>query len=85
MKYYATFTANNGSTYTREPYEFTNKEKAITTIKSLMKAEHFAQLCNKSTYCVWDENDKCVAKGALYDKGRWVKDEDAIGRNIDDV
>ena len=80
MKYFASFTANNGSTYNVEPYEFTSKAKAIKGIKAIVAGEHFQQPSNVSTYCVWNENGICVAQGILYDIKSWRRDDEAVGR-----
>lgn len=81
MKYFAEFRANGGSTYNREPYEFTDKREAIRFIKSLCRANHFQQRCNSSSYCVWDEKDLIVAQGNIYGFGKWSVDKFAIGKN----
>lgn len=52
MKYFAEFTANNGSTTISEPYEYTNKATAIKEIKSIVRGEHFHQPYNSSKYIV---------------------------------
>lgn len=74
MKYYATFNANNGSTYSSTAYEYTNKQKAIADIKSIVAAEHFKQTGNRSTYSVTDETGQEVAAGTLHGFGRWSVD-----------
>lgn len=71
MKYYATFTANNGSTYLNTPWEYTNKAKAIREIRATLRCEHFQQTGNKSTYEVYDEKGNTIARGSLNDKGWW--------------
>lgn len=85
MKYYAKFYANNGSTYNKEPYECTNKRKAITSIKQIAYGNHFQQIGNCTSYYVWDENDICVAAGAIHDLGWWSKNAEAVGMNIDEI
>lgn len=85
MKYFASFTANNGSTSNIEPYEFTNKAKAIKGIKAIVAGEHFLQTGNKSTYCVWNENEICVAQGTLNDIRTWRREDEAIGHNYKEV
>lgn len=85
MTYFASFTANNGGVYSGEPYEYTSKAKAIKDIRAKVVGYHYKQQGNKSTYCVWDENDICVAQGTLYGFGQWRRDEDAIGRNYKEV
>lgn len=85
MTYFASFTANNGSTSNTKPYEFASKAKAIKDIKAIVAGEHFPQQGNKSSYCVWDENEICVAQGSLYGCGQWRKDEEAVGHNYKEV
>lgn len=85
MKYFARFTANNGNTYNKEPYEYTNKRKTIVDIKHIAEGNHSYQKGNTTRYCVWDENDICVAAGAIHDLGWWSKDTDAVGMNIDEI
>ena len=85
MKYFASFTANNGSTSNSEPYECTNKAKAIRSIRAIVAGNHFPQVGNQSSYCVWNENEICVAQGTLYGCGQWRKDGEAIGRNYKEV
>lgn len=85
MKYFASFKANNGSTYNVEPYEFTSKAKAIKGIKAIVAGEHFQQPSNVSTYCVWDENEICVAQGTLNDIRTWRRNEEAVGHNYKEV
>ena len=82
MTYFASFKANNGSTYNVEPYEFTSKAKAIKGIKAIVAGEHFQQTGNRSSYCVWDENEICVAQGWLQDIGTWRRDKEAVGCRI---
>lgn len=79
MKYHAYFSANDGSTYNVEPYEYTNKKKAIASIKRIVRANHFQQSYNRSRYSVLDENGIYVAVGALHDCGWWSVDHDIIG------
>lgn len=85
MTYYASFTANNGSTSNAEPYEYTSKAKAIKSIKAIVAGEHFQQTGNQSTYCVWDENEICVAQGTLSDIRTWRRNEEAVGHNYKEV
>ena len=85
MKYFASFTANNGSTSNIEPYECINKAKAVKSIRAIVAGNHFPQLGNRSSYCVWDENGICIAQGTLHDYGWWEKDREAIGRNYKEV
>lgn len=70
--YFANFSVNNGSTYSRRPLEFTNKATAAREIRGIVKAMHFQQLCNRSTWCVEDESGKVVAAGALCGRGLWA-------------
>lgn len=85
MKYFASFKANNCSTYNVEPYEFTNKAKAIKGIKAIVAGEHFQQPGNWSSYCVWDENEICVAQGTLNDIRTWRRNDKAVGHNYKEV
>lgn len=71
MKYYATFTANNGNTWQQKPWEYTNKRKAIREIRATLRSEHFQQTGNKSTYEVYDEKGNTITRGSLNDKGWW--------------
>ena len=80
--YYVDFTANNFSTYNKESYVFTNKKEAIKLIKGIIRAEHFHQKYNSSTYIVYNEQDIIVAKGSYNDNGWWVIDKDDIGTKI---
>ncbi len=73
------FSANGGSTYNTEPYEYTNKREAIASIKAIVASEHFQQSCNVSSYYVVDANGIYVAAGYLHDKGWWTVDHDIIG------
>lgn len=83
MKYFASFTANNGNTWNREPYEFSNKQEAIKTIKEIAKGNHFCASGNESTYRVWDENDICIAAGTLLGfRQQWQVDKEKIGEQI---
>lgn len=84
MKYYASFSANNGSTSNMEPYEYTNKKEAIKDIKSIVKGNHIFQPYNSSKYLVWDSNDKIVASGYINGNGWWSINEDEIGTNVND-
>ena len=81
-KYYAIFSANNHSTYPSEPYEYTNKEEAIKSIKRIVRGNHFWQCFNRSSYIVWNSNDVIIASGSINDLGWWSVDKDAIGENI---
>lgn len=69
--YFANFSVNNGSTYSRTPFEFTNKATAAREIRGIVSAMHFRQLCNRSTWQVEDESGKVVAAGALLGRGCW--------------
>lgn len=71
MKYYARFRANNGSTYNVEPYVFTNKQKAISAIRSIVWGNHFQQIGNTSFYEVTDEDGNTIVSGALHDHTMW--------------
>lgn len=82
MKYYASFSANNGSTTLSEPYEYTNKAKAIKDIKEIVRGEHFKQPYNRSSYTVWNSNGLIIASGSLNDKGWWSVYEHEIGTKI---
>lgn len=73
MKYYASFSANGGSTYCL-PVEFTNKTKALRYIRERVWAEHFQQSYNRSSYVVKDENHNTIFYGAIIGMGKWVKD-----------
>ncbi len=84
MKYFASFSANGGSTYSNEPYEYTNKKESIKSIKAIVKGNHFHQPCNRSKYMVWDENNIIVASGYLNDNGRWSINYDELGHNINE-
>lgn len=82
MKYYASFSANNGSTILSEPYEYTNKAIAIKDIKRIVRGEHFQQPYNRSSYTVWDSNGLIIASGSLNGKGWWSVYEHEIGTKI---
>lgn len=82
--YYASFSANNGTTEIRTPLEYTNKRSAIRDIKSLVRGNHFHQPYNSSKYMVWDEDGTIIASGYLNDNGWWSVNEYEIGRNIND-
>lgn len=82
MKYYAEFTANNGSTYMANPIEDTNKAKLIRSIKYMVRGNHYQQPCNQSTYRVWDEKGKVVASGYVFGKNAWRVREEEIGMNV---
>lgn len=84
MKYFAEFTANNGSTTISEPYEYTNKATAIKDIKSIVRGEHFRQPYNSSKYMVWDSEGEIIASGYIHDNGWWSINEYEIGTNIND-
>lgn len=79
MKYFATFSANNGSTYLPKAWEYTNKAKAISEIKAAVVGSHYNRCGNKSTYMVTDNDGVVVAAGALHDCGWWSVDHDIIG------
>lgn len=79
MKYYATFSANNGNTYNESPYVYTNKRKAVAEIRSIVDGEHFRQVGNTSRYAVRDENGIYVAVGSIHDRGWWSVNHDVIG------
>lgn len=79
MTYFATFTANNGSTYLSQSWLYTNKAKAISEIKAAVKGNHFRQTGNVSSYIVTDGDGIIVAAGKLHDCGRWTIDHEAIG------
>lgn len=85
MRYFASYSANNGSSYNNAPYEYTNKAKAIKDIKSIVRGNHFHQHGNSSKYLVWDEDGTIVASGRFNDNGWWSVNEDEIGRNINNI
>lgn len=72
-RYKATFTANNGSTYCRSPYEYFTLKQAIADIRAIVKGNHFRQSNNRSTYEVRDLDGKIVAQGEYVGLGRWIK------------
>lgn len=79
MKYFATFTANNGSTYLSQSWLYTNKAKAISEIKAAVRANHFRQTGNTSSYLVTSGDGIIVAAGKLHDRGRWIIDHESVG------
>ena len=84
MKYFASFSANGGLTYSK-PYEYTNKKAAIRGIKTIVKGNHLQQPYNKSRYTVWDENNILVAYGSLNGNGWWSADIDEIDHSLNSV
>lgn len=72
-RYKATFTANNGSTYCRNPYEYLTLKQALTDIRAIVKSIHCRQSYNRSTYEVRDLDGKVVARGEYVGLGRWIK------------
>lgn len=81
MKYFASFSANNNSTFGGD-YEYKNKKNAIKDIKSIVRGEHFHQPFNSSKYVVWKENGTIVASGYINDNGWWSINHDDIGKDI---
>lgn len=83
MKYFARFRANNGSTYSAEAYEFTNKQKAVKAMRESVEANHFQQHGNRSSYEVWNEDGIIVASAVCCDHNlRWYIRHDEIGGHI---
>ena len=72
MKYFASFFANNGTTFCDE-VAFTSKRKAIAWARGAMAGEHFCQPCNDSNWDVYDETGKLVACGGMYGYGRYYR------------
>ena len=70
--YFANFGVNNGATYSRLPLEFTNKTTAVREIRGIVKAMHFSEIGNRSTWRVEDESGRVVAAGALCGRGLWA-------------
>lgn len=60
MKYYANFTANNGTSMI-EPLEDTNKARIIKSIRKIANGNRFAG--NTCRWHVCDETGKTVAAG----------------------
>ena len=80
MKYYASFTANNGSTYSVGAYEFTNKKKAVKAMREIVEANHFQQYGNCSGYTVWNKDNIIVMSATCLDHNlRWSVDNELIG------
>lgn len=71
--YYASFSANNGSTYTPNGWEYTNKQTALREIRAAVWAEHYQESYNQSTYEVKDETGRTIYAGAVRGFGHWVK------------
>lgn len=72
-KYFASFTANNGSTYLPKAWEYTNKNKAIKDVISSCMANHLNKQCNISKWRVDDESGVTIASGEIHDFGRCVR------------
>lgn len=70
-KYYTTYKANGGSTYSTQPYEYTNKKKAVADIRRIVKGNHYQQKGNVSSYAVTDEDGVTVAAGELHGDTMW--------------
>lgn len=71
IAYYATYRANGGSTYSTQPYEYTNKKKAVADIRRIVKGNHYQQKGNVSSYAVTDEDGVTVAAGELHGDTMW--------------
>lgn len=83
MKYFASFRANNGSTFPRRAFEYSNKKEAIKDIRERVLGEHFWGGSSISEYTVWDENGICVDSATLYGNSeRFLHDEMYIGSRI---
>lgn len=63
MKYFASYTTNNGSTYNGKPFEYTNKREAIKSIREIARGETFAG--NHGCVTVKDENGETVYEGRV--------------------
>lgn len=75
MNYYARFRANHGAVYNVHPYVYTNKQKAISEIREIVKANHYQQYGNVSYYEVYDDYGNPVASGSLHDHTkRWHRE-----------
>lgn len=83
MRYFASFSANGGSTYNNRPYEYSNKKVAIKDIRSIVFGNHFQQPYNTSRYMVWNDDGIIVASGYLLGNGQWSLNHDEIGHRID--
>lgn len=64
MKYYGTFSANGGSTYSGTAVEFTNKKVANATIRNIAIGNTLAG--NGCYWRVTDEDGKIVFSGGYY-------------------
>lgn len=84
MKYYASFAANNHSTFPCDLYEYTNKKEAIKSIKKIVRGNHFWQRFNSTSYVVWNSDGVIIAAGSINDNGWWSVYKDAIGENINE-
>lgn len=62
-QYLATWTANNGASYSSEPYYFTNKAKAIAFIKKVCAGNIFDNNCG--SWHVTD-NKNFEVQGTIY-------------------
>ena len=60
-KYYGYFSANNRSTYTREPYEFGNLKEACKDMKEMCEGNVFAG--NNGSWWVDDESSNTIREG----------------------
>lgn len=63
-KYYGEFSANNGSTYVREPYEYRNKKIANKEMREMAIGNTYAG--NSCKWRVQDELGRTVYEGAFY-------------------
>lgn len=65
MRYFADFSANNGSTSNSKSYEFTSLSEAKKTIKEIVKGNHFQQTGNISRCDVRNEEGETVWAGYM--------------------
>lgn len=72
MKYYGTFSANNGSTCSMEAIEFANKKDANDTMREIALGNTFQG--NSCTWSVTDENNRTVFQGS-YNPGCGIRYE----------
>ena len=63
-KYYASWSANNGSTYGDAVYA--SKRKAISEVREICKGNTFQQPNNVSRWEVTDETKTVIAAGYIY-------------------
>lgn len=74
-KYFVTFAANGGSTYSREPIPFSSKAEALKTARAIVSGNHFRKSANSSTFEVTDANDRVIYCGCLCgdtDRFTWI-------------